>query len=74
MNYCQANIQMLRDTITLKQITIKKTISRAVETVENTRNQYINVADIKNIEIETKKCSTNGSTHQTNNMTITLEI
>ena len=73
MNYCQANTQMLKDTHTQTNNN-KKTISRAVETVENTRTQYINVADIKNIEIETKKCSTNGSTHQTNNMTITLEI
>ena len=53
---------MLRDTNTQTNNN-KKTISRAVETIENTRTQYINVADIKNIEIETKKCSTNGSTH-----------
>jgi DNA-binding protein len=74
LNYCQAIIQSLQDNDTVKLQARGSSISRAVDSVEITRNRYLNGIMVKSIQIGTDELrSEDGDIRNVSSITIILE-
>lgn len=74
VNYCQAIIQTLNNNDTAILQARGTAISRAVDSVEITRNQYLDGIEVQSIEIGTEELrGSDGVIRNISNMTIILE-